>query len=118
MKALARIAATMAALGIQPGDVNMLSRMGIGRRGVSKHAFNKTTRGAGRRSRCKLRIARGAGSISAKADTLQLIRAGHWLEAANMVDAHERQCGESLVSPTVRQVWRNYAVEEALTSGN
>lgn len=118
MKALARIAATMAALGIQPGDVNMLSRMGIGRRGVSKHAFNKTTRGAGRRSRCKLNIARGAGSINAKADILQLCRLGRWEDAATMDQEHEHRCGERLFGPEVRAQWRSYAVEEALTTGN
>ena len=117
MKALARIAATLAALGIQPGNVNMLSQMGLNRRSVSKHAFNKSTRGAGRRSRCKLKIARGAGSISAKADILQLCRAGRWEDAATMDQEHEHLCGERLFGPAVRAQWRSYAVEEALTTG-
>lgn len=116
MKALHRIAATMAALGIAPADFNMLQQMGLNRRTVSKHAFNKTTRGAGRRSRCKLKIARGAGSISAKADILQLARAGRWDEAADMDQEHEHQCGERLFGPAVREQWRQYAIEEALRS--
>lgn len=115
MKALQRIAATMAALGISVPDFHMLSRMGINRKSVSKHSFNRTTRGAGRRSRCKLKIARGAGTISAKSDILQLCTAGKWNEAANMDQEHEHQCGERLFGPAVREIWRGYAVEEALT---
>jgi hypothetical protein len=116
MKALARIAATLAALGIQPGDVNMLSHMGLNRRSVSKHAFNKTTRAAGRRSKAKrLRISRGAGSISAKADILQLCHMGRWEDAATMDQEHEHRCGERLFGPEIRAQWRAYAVEEALT---
>jgi hypothetical protein len=112
---MARIAAAMAALGISVPDAVFLGQHGRSRRSVSKHAFNKTSRGAGRRSKAsRLTMARGAGSINAKADALRLARDGHWLEAANMVDEHERQCGESIVSPTVREVWRTYAVEEAL----
>lgn len=117
MKALSRIAAAMAALGITPGDVNMLSRMGVNRRGVSKHAFNKTTRLRGLRSRCKLKIARGPGTISAKSDILQLCSAGKWDLAADMDLEHEKQCGESLFGEVVRAQWRAYSVEEALTQG-
>ena len=116
MKAFARIAAAMAALGITPGDANTLSRLGINKRGISKHAFNKTTRLKGLRSRCKLKIARGAGSINAKADILQLARAGRWNEAADMDQEHEHRCGERLFGPVVREQWRQYAIEEALRS--
>jgi hypothetical protein len=117
MKALARIAAAMAALGISVPDATFLSRMGVNRRSVSKHAFNKTTRGAGRRSKAKrLNMARGAGSINAKADILQLCRMGKWEEAATMDQEHEHRCGERLFGPEVRAQWRSYAVEEALTS--
>lgn len=115
MKALHKIAAAMAALGISVPDFAMLSRMGINRRGVSKHAFNKTTRLKGLRSRCKLKIARGAGTISAKSDILQLCAAGKWEDAATMDQEHEHQCGERLFGPEVRAQWRAYAVEEALT---
>jgi hypothetical protein len=116
MKALHRIAATMAALGISVPDFAMLSRMGISRRGVSKHAFNKTSRGAGRRSKAKrLNMSRGAGSINAKADILQLCSASKWEEAATMDQEHEHRCGERLFGPEVRAQWRAYAVEEALT---
>lgn len=117
MKALHRIAATMAALGISVPDFHMLSRMGINRKSVSKHAFNRTTRGAGRRSRCKLTIARGPGTISAKSDILQLCREGKWDQAADMDQAHEHQCGERLFGPAVRAQWRAYGVEEAINQG-
>ncbi len=117
MKALSRIAAAMAALGITPGDANMLSRMGINRRGVSKHAFNKTTRGAGRRSRCKLKIASGPGSISAKADILQLCRQGKWDQAADMDLEHQHRCGEILFGEIIRAQWRRYGVEDVLSQG-
>jgi hypothetical protein len=105
MKALSRIMNTMAALGI--------TAEGMPRFRVSKHAFNQSKANRGRK---RLRIARGAGSISAKADILQLCRTSHWLEAANMAEEHERQCGERLFSPTVLEVWRSYAIEEAITS--
>lgn len=105
MKARARIAATMAALGITPGDFNLLSRLGGNRRSVSKHAFNRTSRGAGRRSRCKLQMARGAGSINAKADILQLARQGKFLLAYDMAINHKRQCGEQLFPDYVLDAW-------------
>ena len=110
MKALARIAAAMSALGISTHNAMSL----FSRRTVSKHAFNKSSRAAGKRSRCRLQIARGPGSISAKADIFQLAHQGKWLEAAAMADAHERMCGETVVSPTVREVWRSYAAEEIM----
>ena len=104
MKALSRILNTMNALGI--------TAEGLPRFRVSKHAFNQVKS----RGRKRLAMARGAGSINAKADILQLCRLGRWLEAANMAEQHERQCGERLFSPTVLEVWRSYAIEEALTS--
>lgn len=117
MKALARIAATLAALGISPGDVSLASRLGFTRRNVSKHAFNTSTRAAGKRSKAKrLNMARGAGSINAKADILQLCRMGRWEDAATMDQEHEIQCGERLFGPGIRARWRSYAVEEALTA--
>lgn len=117
MKALSRIAAAMAALGISPGDANMLSRLGVNKRGISKHAFNKTTRGAGRRSRCKLKIARGPGTISAKSDILRLCREGKWDQAADMDQAHEHQYGERLFGSEIRAQWRTYGIEGILTQG-
>lgn len=114
MKALRRIAAAMAALGISPADANSLSRLGVNKRGISKHAFNKTSRGAGRRSRCKLKIARGPGSISAKSDILQLSRQGKWDMAADMDQEHEHRCDERLFGPDVRARWRSYAIEDAI----
>lgn len=63
-----------------------------------RHAGNRTTRTAGKRRapRKRLQMARGAGSINAKADILQLVRAGRRAEAAAMAREHERQCGERL----------------------
>lgn len=117
MKALHKIAAAMAALGIAVPDARFLMEHGRGRVTVSKHAFNKTTRLKGLRSRCKLKIARGAGTISAKSDILQLCREGKWNQAADMDQEHESQCGERLFGPGVRAQWREYAIEEALTQG-
>lgn len=94
MKALARIAAALAAFGISPGDTNLLARMGINRRTVSKHAFNRTLRNA--RQGRRYTIARGPGSISAKADIQQLCDANRYDEAREMAEAHERMCGEKL----------------------
>lgn len=116
MKAFARIAAALAKLGASSADFNTLSKLGINRRMVSKHAFNKTTRLKGLRSRCKLKIARGAGTISAKSDILQLCREGKWDQAADMDLEHEHRCGESLFGEVVRAQWRNYAIEEVFTS--
>ena len=55
-------------------------------------------RTAGKRKpvRKRLQMARGAGSINAKADILQLVRAGRRAEAAAMAREHQRQCGERL----------------------
>ncbi len=54
-------------------------------------------------------MARSAGSFNAKADILQLGRAGRWIEAAEMDEAHERMCGERLFGPLVRERWRQFA---------
>lgn len=62
----------------------------------SKHRNNRTTRLAGRRSRCKLQTAHGPGTISAKADIQQLCQQGKYLEAREFVELHERQCREVL----------------------
>lgn len=63
-----------------------------------RHAGNRTTRTAGKRkpARKRLQMARGAGSINAKANILQLARAGRRTEAVAMAREHERQCGERL----------------------
>ena len=58
------------------------------------------------KARKRLQIARGAGSISAKADILQLTRARRWTEAADMAEQHRRQCGERLLSDDTLAVWR------------
>jgi hypothetical protein len=105
MKALSRVMATMAALGI--------TAEGMPRFRVSKHAFNQSKSNRGRK---RLRIARGAGSISAKADILQLAHAGRWLDAANMADDHEHRCGESAVDEHIRRAWRAHAVKEVIES--
>jgi hypothetical protein len=118
MKPFARLAAAMAAMNISLGDIDSLARMGITRRGISKHASNRTTRLAGQRSKVKrLHMARGPGSINAKADILQLCQAGKWEDAATMDQDHERRCGEQLFGPAGRALWRSYAVKEALTAG-
>ena len=98
MTTLSRIAAAMAALGISIPDARIFGR-------PSKHAFNKTGRNAGKRSRCRLKIARGAGSISAKADIHQLIRQGRTFQAAVMSLDHERQTGERILPKTVTDEW-------------
>lgn len=65
---------------------------------AGRHSGNRTTRTAGKRKapRKRLQMARGAGSINAKADILQLVRAGRYAEAVTMAKEHERQCGERL----------------------
>lgn len=65
---------------------------------AGRHAGGRTTRTAGKRKppRKRLQMARGAGSINAKADILQLVRADRKAEAAQMAKDHERQCGERL----------------------
>lgn len=65
---------------------------------AGRHSGGRTTRTAGKRkpARKRLQMARGAGSINAKADILQLVRAGRRAEAAAMAREHERQCGERL----------------------
>lgn len=111
-KALQRIAATMAALGIAVPDARFLMDHGRGRITVSKHAFNKSTRLAGRRSRCKLQIARGAGSISAKSDILALARENKFAAALSMAQNHTVQCGERIFPQHVLDTWAQYAIEE------
>lgn len=97
MKALARIAAAMAALGISVPDAHIFGR-------PSKHAFNKTGRNVGKRSRCRLKIAQGPGSISAKAEITQLRNQGRFNDARLYAEAHEIQCGERLFPAAW---WRN-----------
>lgn len=65
---------------------------------AGRHSSGRTTRTAGKRkpARKRLQMARGAGSINAKADILQLVRARRYVEAASMAREHERQCGERL----------------------
>jgi hypothetical protein len=104
--------------------MNMLSRAMVfmAALGISTPMFRvsrdktKTTRLAGKRSRCRLQIARGPGSISAKADILQLCRLGRWIEAANMDEDHEHMCGERLFGPKIRAIWRSYALQGDLVS--
>ena len=102
MKSISQILNTMAALGI--------TSPGMPKYRISKHR-NNTRNKPGRK---RLRMARGAGSINAKADILQLCRIDRWAEAANMAQEHEYQCGERLFSPEVRAQWREYAVDEAI----
>lgn len=76
----------------------------------SKHAGARLRISGKRPRRAKgakrLPIARGPGSISAKADITALARSGLWYQAANMSDAHYRQCGERVGAPAL---WRQYA---------
>lgn len=58
-----------------------------------------------RPGRKRLQIARGAGTISAKADIHQLINARRWREAAAMARDHERQCGERLFMIMTLEAW-------------
>ena len=102
MRSLSRIMATMAALGITSPDMPRFR--------VSKHHYN-TRKNPGRK---RLRMARGAGSINAKADILQLCRNGQWAAAANMDQEHEYQTGEVLFGPETRERWREYEVEKAI----
>lgn len=44
----------------------------------------------------RLRLSRGAGSISCKADVLQLVNLRDYAAARNMVLDHENRCGEKL----------------------
>jgi hypothetical protein len=103
MTLLARAFAAMAAMGVglrslPPG----ISFANIHRRGKHK---TRNTRLSGKRSKCKLRMARGAGSINAKADILQLARAGKFQLACEMANAHQAQCGEQLFPDFVLDAW-------------
>lgn len=80
-----------------------LADMGIllpAMRRVSKH--QTTVQGKGKK---RLRMARGAGSINAKADILQLVRTGKMEAACKMANEHERQCGEKLFPDFVLDAW-------------
>lgn len=74
---------------------------------VSKHKHNKTTALAGKKGpkRKRLQMARGAGSINAKADILQLARMGRFQMAHDMAIAHRHQCGEDLIPQEVLDAW-------------
>lgn len=101
---LATLAANLASMGVSGGDANfILQYMNAVHRGTRHRT--RTTRLAGRRSRCKLRIARGPGSISAKSDALQLARAGKFLLAYDVALQHKRQCGEQLFPQEVLDAW-------------
>jgi hypothetical protein len=92
MNMLSRVMAFMAALGISTPMFR-----------VSRDK-TKTTRLAGKRSRSRLRIAQGPGSISAKAEITQLCNQGRYNEAHIYAEAHEAQCGERLFPAAW---WRN-----------
>jgi hypothetical protein len=64
-----------------------------------------------KRPQKRLRMARGAGSINAKADTIRLAQLGRFKEAADMAEAHRRQCHEHLFPQFVVDTWRRYAEE-------
>lgn len=72
-----------------------MAALGVSVRRVSKH---QTTGGNRRYAKAhqRLKISRGAGSISAKADIQQLCDTNQYDEARAMAEAHERQCGEKL----------------------
>lgn len=86
-----------------------LARQGVSMPGYirpSKHQ-TKSTRLSGIRGpkRKRLQPARGAGSINAKADILQLARAGKFQMAHDMAIAHRHQCGEDLFPQEVLDAW-------------
>lgn len=72
----------------------------------SKHR-TKSTRLSGIKGpkRKRLQMARGAGSINAKSDILQLARAGRFQMAHDMAIDHRRQCGEDLFPQEVLDAW-------------
>lgn len=72
----------------------------------SKHR-TKSTRLSGIKGpkRKRLQMARGAGSINAKSDILQLARAGRFQMAHDMAIDHRRQCGENLFPQEVLDAW-------------
>ena len=59
--------------------------------------------------RKRLTMARGAGSINAKADILQLCDANRYSDAIAMSKDHTRQCGETLFPQYVLDAWAEYA---------
>lgn len=59
-----------------------------------------------KKPRVRLQIARGAGTISAKADVAQLANLRRYKEAAQMVEDHRRQCGEQLYPQNVVDCWK------------
>jgi cobalamin biosynthesis Mg chelatase CobN len=80
---------------MQPSFSKILAAMaalGVSVKKISKHQ----TRRANAQGRKRLTLSRGAGSISAKADIMQLVTACRYDEARAMAEAHERQCGEKL----------------------
>lgn len=80
----------------------------------SKHKSRaKSTRLAGKRSQTRLKIARGAGTISAKADIVQLVNANRYDEARKMAQDHERQCGERLFP---NAWWHFTIIDEGMSS--
>lgn len=105
MTIFSRFLATMKALGL----TSIKSSLDLLRRG--KHVGAKTSKLAGRRSRVRLRIARGAGSISAKADITKLAEAGWYADARLMAEEHERRCKEVLFPAA----WWRKADSETLT---
>jgi hypothetical protein len=102
MTASSRAMAFMSALLAMSGGASLPSSMGGGlaiprtSKRRNSHGNNRTTRLAGHRSKCKTHIARGAGTISAKADIQQLCNQRKYAEARELANEHEHQCGESL----------------------
>lgn len=76
------------------------------RRERARRQIKNRARDFGRK---RLTMSRGAGSINAKADILQLCRAGQFSDAIAMAKDHERQCGERLFPSYVLEVWAEYA---------
>jgi len=105
-----------------PHRLALLAALGSllgGTPGQSAHVVKREPRDSGgstisrrkKRPGKRLRMARGAGSINCKADALQLCTLGRWNEAADMIEAHKRQCGERLFSDVVIALWRLNAGE-------
>lgn len=90
--AISRFIASLGAFGGQVPS-NLIQKLLAGKR-VSKH---RTTSASFKTKGCRrLTLARGAGSINAKADITQLCNARQYDAAREMAENHERQCGEKL----------------------
>ena len=99
MTASARAMAFMSALMAMGGTMPPSLSAAFASAGRSKRRHpHRTTWGLSKyhQPTQRLRLSRGPGSISAKADIQQLCNNGQYLKAREMAKEHEHQCGESL----------------------